>query len=124
MTFEDAWLLYPKKVAKLDAQKAWNKLRPDQQWAVMQALPIHARYWDAAGTAKEYLPHFATWIRGERWTDELAMPQARSVVEAWWASDEGIHRKALELGIAPRPGESWPNLKARINAEIQRRQAA
>ncbi|NTV10212.1 MAG: hypothetical protein HGA47_05495 [Zoogloea sp.] len=37
---------------------------------------------------------------------------------AWRTSDKGMLAKAQELGITPRPGESFSDLRARIEARI------
>jgi hypothetical protein len=123
-TFEEFWELYPRRVAKAHARKMWSRLGQGDKFKALHALPVHVRYWKAAGREYERIPHPGSWLGGERWEDELEMPEAKSVVDAWWASDEGIQRKALSLGMSPRPGESWPNLKARIIAELDRRKAA
>ena len=36
----------------------------------------------------------------------------------WWSSNEGIQAKAVELHIESRKGESWNDLKARVNAAM------
>lgn len=115
--FEAVWLIYPRKVGKKDAERAWVRLNPDQRFAVTHALPIHVRYWAAAGTSKEFIPHFSTWLNGERWTDELEMPTPKDEMGEWWKTTSGIQRKALSIGMQPRPGEDWHQLKARILAQ-------
>ena len=67
--FQDFWLLYPRRVARKDALKAWGKLSPAQQVAAITALVEWRRVW--ANKDLDYLPYPATWINGERWTDEL-----------------------------------------------------
>ena len=37
----------------------------------------------------------------------------------WWSSNEGIQAKAAELGVVSRGGESWNDLKARVNAALE-----
>lgn len=39
----------------------------------------------------------------------------------WWSTDAGILAKGKELGMSTRAGESWPEFKGRINAEIEKR---
>lgn len=68
-SWDDFWLLYPKRVAKKDAFKAWGQLKPSQQMAAIVACAAWRRVW--ATKDIDYLPHAATWIRGERWDDEL-----------------------------------------------------
>jgi hypothetical protein len=114
----DPWYeLYPRKVCRKDAQLAWKKLTPEQRFAALHALPIHVRYWHAAGTSKEFLPYPATWLNGERWTDELDMPSPKDEMGEWWKTTAGIQRKALSLGMQARAGEDWHQLKARILAK-------
>jgi hypothetical protein len=116
--FAAAWALYPRKVGKKDAERAWNRLTESQRFEVIHALPIHVRYWDAVGTDKQYMPHFSSWLNGERWTDELEMPAKKSDAD-WWRSTAGIEAKAREVGMwPPRAGEDWMSLKARIMAKV------
>lgn len=69
MTFDDFWALYPRRVAKKAARKAWEKLSADQQRQAFEALPDHARMF--SNRAMEHVPHAATWLNGERWEDEI-----------------------------------------------------
>ncbi len=114
--FEAAWTAYPRKVSKKEAQRAWSRLSAAQRFEVVHALPIHARYWQLAGTAKEYIPHFSTWLNQERWTDELEMPEPTGG-NAWMKTESGIATKAAQVGVTARPGEGYQELKARILAK-------
>jgi hypothetical protein len=113
--FEDFWNFFPRKEGKKDARKAWATLTAEDRFAALQSIPLHVRYWDAAGRAKQYIPMCGTWLRGERWTDELEMPQATD--GEWWKTTAGIERKAQQMGVTPRAGEDWHSLKARILAK-------
>jgi DNA replication protein DnaC len=115
--FETFWQLYPRKVAKAYARKIFVRLSPEDQFAAIQALPIHIKYWKLAGRSWDYLPHASTWLSGECWADELEMPVSKTDSD-WHRSTEGITRKAKEVGITPRPGEDWHSLKARILAKV------
>lgn len=68
--FEEFWKLYPRKVGKGQAEKAWRAAakKVDGQ-VILEGLQIHME--DLTGKAKEYCPHPATWLNGERWADEL-----------------------------------------------------
>ena len=46
------------------------------------------------------------------------------VKDAWWCSNEGVERKARELGLQARAGEGWPQFKARVQAAAKEREAA
>jgi hypothetical protein len=56
--------------------------------------------------------------------DLLAPKPARPAVKAddWHRSEAGIKRKAKELGITSRSGESWDQLKGRVWDEIRSRE--
>lgn len=118
--WEKFWALYPRKVAKAHARKMWARLTEAQKFAALESLPLHVRYWNLAGRDAERIPHAGSWIGGERWEDELQMPQPEKQADAWWASQEGIERKARELGMwPPKTGEGWHELKARVLGRLK-----
>jgi len=116
--FEEFWAAYPRREAKRDAQKAWQQMNEDQRFAAKHAIGVHARYWDMSGRERRYIPLPATWLRGQRWEDEIEPPQDPTMGE-WWKTTAGITRKALQLGVTPKPGEEWHELKARILARMK-----
>lgn len=74
--FDEFWSLYPRRVAKRVAEKAWSKLSDDERRAAIAALPDHVRYWRQSDRSPETIPHPATWINQGRWEDEI--PQFRA----------------------------------------------
>jgi hypothetical protein len=64
--FDLFWSEYPNKSAKVQAQKAWNKHKPDLD-IVMSALSWQkeSKQWKSG-----YVPLPATYINGARWEDE------------------------------------------------------
>lgn len=63
---------YPRHLAKKDAQKAFGKLDLTEEGfgRMMAALRLQKRtIW--RGKDAVYIPYPATWIRGERWEDEI-----------------------------------------------------
>ena len=65
--FEFFWGVYPRKVAKLDALKAWNqtkKLHPHIEEIIAAVNKM------ALSTDPEFIPYPASWLRGGRWMDE------------------------------------------------------
>ena len=109
--FEQFWSIYPKKVARLAAKKAFLRLTPEQQSKAVESIPAHCRYW-AETSSPQYIPHASTFLHGERFEDEL--PEIVQNGAEWWRSGEGIMRKGRELGIVPKPGESTADYAARI----------
>lgn len=111
--FEQFWSIYPKKIARLAAKKAFLRLTPDQQDKALESLPAHCRYW-AETSSPQFIPHASTFLNGERFEDELPEVTQR---DEWWRSGEGITRKGRELGISPKLGESEANYAARVRAK-------
>lgn len=52
----------------------------------------------------------------------LNPPPPKRKPDDWHRTDPGIERKARELGVTPRAGETYPALKARLFDEIGRRE--
>lgn len=119
--FDQFWVVYPRKVAKAHAMTMWRRLTAEERFAALHAIPVHARFWEVAGTAITKIPHAGTWlnpVEGRRWEDELEMPKTRRAGDDWMRSKSGIEEKAKEMGMwPPRAGEDWHSLKARIMAK-------
>jgi len=68
--FTAFWTAYPRKVAKKDAEKAWEKLAPSPplQETIIDAIEqqMMTQQW-----ADGFIPYPATWLRGARWEDEI-----------------------------------------------------
>jgi hypothetical protein len=70
---------YPRHEARKVAHRAWCKIDPDagQFAAIMDALALQKRVkW--RGKESQYIPHPATWLNQERWTDEIEEPHVHS----------------------------------------------
>lgn len=67
--FEDWWKHYPRKVAKGDARKAYQKAlkKVSHETLVLAAKAFSA---SVADTDPRFICHPATWLNGERWSDE------------------------------------------------------
>jgi hypothetical protein len=78
--FEDFWKAYPKKTAKDDARKAFDKRKPDgemlAQMLTALAVQIASPAWTKDGG--QFIPNPATWLNGGRWQDENTGAPARS----------------------------------------------
>ena len=73
--FEQFWQTYPRKVAKGAAHRAWTTLcRRADAPPIEEILSAIQRY-AAATSDPRYLCHPATWIRAERWSDEITAPE-------------------------------------------------
>jgi len=115
--FDEFWKAYPKKVAKGDARKAWEQtknIRPELA-KILEAIRDQSRsdQWMKAGG--QFIPYPATWLRAERWDDELSVALPGVVNEKpWYESATGIELKGKELGIDPFKYQSFPEFKAAV----------
>jgi len=110
--FDEFWSLYKRKIAKADARKAWAKLSGEQQLMAAKAISAHCQYWEAKEIELEFIPYPATWLRGERWEDELVIePKKEKIDKKWMFSNKGIEAKAKELGILGNGYDTYDSLK-------------
>lgn len=72
-SFDSFWILYPKKKAKGDAQKAWNKLKltDDLFNTILDAVRRQSSSYDWTKNNGQFIPNAATWLNGGRWEDEV-----------------------------------------------------
>jgi hypothetical protein len=112
--FDEFWSLYPRKIAKATARKAWQRLTAEQQLMAAKAINAHCEYWKTKETELEFIPHPATWLNQERWEDELVIePKKQKESKEWMFSNEGIEAKARELGIIGNGYDTYASLKAK-----------
>jgi hypothetical protein len=117
--FDEFWQLYPRKIAKATARKAWAKLTPEQQLMAAKAIDTHCEYWKAKETELEFIPYPATWLNQERWEDELIIESKKEKIsKEWMFSNEGIEAKARELGIMGNGYDSYASLKSKCMSKL------
>ena len=69
--FERWWAVYPKKVGKEAARKAFAKVKVDAETLIAAVVKQKAsEQWTKEGG--RYIPNPATWLNQGRWEDELA----------------------------------------------------
>lgn len=67
--FSAFWVRWPRKVAKLEAEKAWKQVvTPEDEEPIQIALDWQVPMFERRNP--EHIPHAATWLRGRRWDDE------------------------------------------------------
>jgi hypothetical protein len=119
MSFADFYNLYPRKMAKKDAEKAWRALTLDEQTKALETLPNHLKYWKIKETLKDYIPYPASWLRAGRYDDELDIEPIKRPELPFYATEALTLAKAQEVGITPYAGEGWPQLRQRISNRIK-----
>lgn len=73
--FDLFWEAYPRRVGKLDAQKAWRQTSSERPPidVVIEKIErlLRTRQWREAGG--RFIPHPATWLRRGGWADEVGV---------------------------------------------------
>lgn len=94
-SFDVFWTIWPRKDAKKAAQAAWSKAI--KRASAEQIIFAAANYAQSPHRPeKQYVPHAATWLNGDRWDDPL--PEARGPL-----SPIDMGRAAAELlAVEPR----------------------
>lgn len=74
--FEQFWDTYPKKKAKKDARKAWEKQRPDGELflTILAAIASQRQSAEWLRDRGRYIPHPATWLNRGQWSDGADPP--------------------------------------------------
>lgn len=71
MTFDDFWAVYPRRVAKLRARKAWKKATEEYSADdIIEGAKWFAAICASEGKEAQFIPHPATWLNDGRWLDD------------------------------------------------------
>lgn len=76
------WAAYPKKIGKGEARRAWDALKCDGKLQpILRAVGVARDSADWKKDGGQFIPHPATWIRREGWSDEMKAPTCARRVE-------------------------------------------
>ena len=98
--FDRFWEAYPRKTAKQEAIKAFEKLKPDAMLIETMVKAIQTQkqsaQWQEDGG--RFIPHPATWINQRRWEDVLPAkgPERPKVVNAAKYDQREYHESDFE----------------------------
>jgi len=67
--FENFWRAYPRKKSKGNAEKAFAKIRPNEQLLRQILAAIERAKTSADWQQEKYIPHPATWLNARGWED-------------------------------------------------------
>jgi hypothetical protein len=72
VSFNDFWNVYPRRVGKKAAQKAWDKLKPSAALVerIIASVEAHLDWPEWMKDGGAFIPHPATFINQGRWDDE------------------------------------------------------
>ena len=82
ISFGQFWAIYPNKVKKQDALKAWRSGKCDRIVDVILADVSRRCETEWKGDGLQYVPHPTTYIHQRRWEDET-QPQERRERQSW-----------------------------------------
>jgi hypothetical protein len=108
--FARFWQAYPRKVSKVSARKAFEKLKPDNTLAtvILLAVEQQARSPQWRRDGGQFIPHPATWLNQRRWEDEGPTPPTSQTTASDWFEDcKRLHggacsdRMRHELKVSP-----------------------
>jgi hypothetical protein len=118
--FEQFWQIYPRKIAKRAAQKAFDRLTKQEQSDALEAIEQHVAYWKLKGTEIDFICHATTWLNQGRWEDILDMTpkEVKRPSLPWYSNDELTLAKGRELGLNAYAGESMGQYRQRISQAI------
>ncbi len=69
---KNIWSIYPRKVAKAAALKAWKAASKRETWGCITShLEARIQFWKDSDTPVEYIPHLSTWLNQKRWNDPI-----------------------------------------------------
>lgn len=90
--FDEFWELYPRKVGKEDARKAWKRCKDRPANALL--LPTVRLQMQSEQWRKGFIPNPATWLNQQRWNDELPTVQAKHAIPPFPPSTDPIARNS------------------------------
>ena len=98
--FAQFWSAYPKKRDKAKAEKAFNKLNPDEQLLseILAALDWQTKTPDWLKDGGQFVPYASSYLNGRRWEDESPQndaPARSGTPKLRWTTNENGEREAV-----------------------------
>lgn len=81
--FTEFWNAYPRKKSKGDAEKAWLKIKPDEQLTerILASVRQATTSADWQRDGGKFVPYPASWLNAKGWEDEIqSSPSSRQAV--------------------------------------------
>jgi|DEB0MinimDraft_6_1074348.scaffolds.fasta_scaffold05399_10 tRNA 2-selenouridine synthase SelU len=81
-TFAQFWSSYPKKKSKGAAEKAWKRLKPDEQLVekIISSIELAKTSEDWVKDSGKYIPYPATWLNAHGWEDEIQSSEPQELI--------------------------------------------
>lgn len=78
VSFDLFWNLYPSKVDKKKAYQLWKTIKPEAYPLIMKSVEVQK---ESDQWHRGYVPHPTTWLRNERWNDEMKPQEHIEVID-------------------------------------------
>jgi len=90
--FDEFWAQYPKKRSKGQAERAWVKIKPDEQLfkAILDGLERAKTSVEWQKDGGQYIPYPSTWLNAKGWEDE-------------YKTTAEVNSNAQHRGCTPKP---------------------
>lgn len=101
--FSRFWEVYPRHTARSAALKAWMRIKPDDALMAIMLDAVEKQKRSDQWTRDDgaYIPHPATWLNQQRWTDELPAAKPGKQVAAQQYGQRDYSQEA------PEPMPDW-----------------
>jgi hypothetical protein len=96
LAFDLFWKAYPRKDAKAEARKAFEKVDSDVT-ILLKAIEWQRRQEAWVKDAGQFIPHAATWLNKRRWEDEPRLP-LNGISPSRQAANDGRHYPGPQKG--------------------------
>ncbi len=114
--FEQFWKVYPKKCAKINAQKVFQKLHVDQSLLDRMLSALEKQKQDTQWQNKQFIPYPATWLNSHRWEDENELDVPENSAEEFKMPE--MTREDLERIYQEPVGRTAEEIKAMSMEEL------
>ena len=109
--FSRFWHEYPRKESKVAAQRAFEKLKPDEELLQTMIAAIHRQkdsaQWQENGG--QYIPHPSSWLNNHRWEDETRTAQGKTVTAQQYEQRDYNSVQDDIMRDFDRAMDSWQN---------------
>jgi hypothetical protein len=100
--FDEFWAKYPRKVAKVSARNVFVMMMKKDDRPQLSDLLVAVDRYAQLGLEIKYVAHPATWLRQQRWLDEMPETSPKPTQKDWHL--ENAKEKIVPLA---RLGRSW-----------------
>ena len=94
-TFDRFYSLYPRKIKKDNASKAFNRIPAKYLKDLFDGLNAYIRYWKDGEVGEEFIPHASSWLNAKQWNDTV--PEVKKEIKFKDEQDKEIYNRNQNL---------------------------